>query len=107
MGHGPDSFFDRTFVYYEEIKRELNRILIYECRCNDRLQGKVEGSTRLRYTGLRGGLEHLKMLFINKDRHEVGVEGPHLEITKKKRFCMCTSKGADKDKQNLGDQKGD
>ncbi len=38
--------------YYEEIKRELNRILIYECRCNERLRGKDEGSTRLTYTGL-------------------------------------------------------
>ena len=25
-------------VYYEEIKRELQRILIYECRCNERLE---------------------------------------------------------------------
>jgi hypothetical protein len=47
------------FVYYEAIKRELNRRLIYECRCDERL--KAEGSTRLAYTGLRGGLEHLKI----------------------------------------------
>jgi hypothetical protein len=25
------------FVYYEETKRELKRILMYECRCNERL----------------------------------------------------------------------
>jgi hypothetical protein len=30
-----------VFVYYEEIKRELNRILIYECRCDERLKLKV------------------------------------------------------------------
>jgi hypothetical protein len=48
-------------VYYEEIKRELQRILIYECWCNERLKVKVEGSTLLTYTGLRGGLEHLKI----------------------------------------------
>ena len=48
-------------VYYEETKRELKRILIYECRCNERLTGKSEGSTHLVYTGLLGGLEHLKI----------------------------------------------
>jgi hypothetical protein len=32
-------------VYYKEIKRELNRILIYECRCDERLRAKAEGST--------------------------------------------------------------
>ena len=37
-------------VYYEEIKRELNRILLYECRCDERLIDKAEGSTRLAYT---------------------------------------------------------
>ena len=50
-----------SVVYYEEIKRELKRIIIYECRCNERLKAKTEGSTRLTYTGLRGGLEHLKI----------------------------------------------
>ena len=50
-----------VFVYYEETKRELKRILIYECRCNERLKAKAEGSIRLAYTELRGGLEHLKM----------------------------------------------
>jgi hypothetical protein len=49
------------FVYYEEIKRDLNRRLIYVCRCNERLKVKTEGSTRLPYTGLSGGLEPLKI----------------------------------------------
>ena len=48
------------FVYYQVMKRELNSILIYECRCNESLRAKSEGSTRLAYTGLHGGLEHLK-----------------------------------------------
>jgi hypothetical protein len=48
-------------VYYEAIKRELNRRLIYECRCDERLKAKAEGSTRLAYTGLSGGLDHLKI----------------------------------------------
>jgi hypothetical protein len=38
------------FVYYETIKRELNKRLVYECRCNERLKAKVEGSTCLVYT---------------------------------------------------------
>ena len=33
----------------------------YECRCDERLKTKAEGSTRLTYTGLRGELEHLKI----------------------------------------------
>jgi hypothetical protein len=34
---------------------------MYEYRCDERLKAKAEGSTRLAYTGLRGGLEHLKI----------------------------------------------
>ena len=44
------SFF---FVYYESIKRELNKRLIFECRCDSRLKAKAEGSTRLAYTRWR------------------------------------------------------
>jgi hypothetical protein len=32
-----------------------------EYRCDERLKAKAEGSTRLTYTGLCGGLEHLKI----------------------------------------------
>jgi hypothetical protein len=49
------------FVYYETTKENLKRRLTYECRCDKRLKVKTEGSTRLTYTGLRGGLEHLKI----------------------------------------------
>ncbi len=52
-------FFQFILVYYEAIERELNRRLIYECRCDEILKG--ERSTRLAYTGFRGGLEHLKI----------------------------------------------
>jgi hypothetical protein len=41
-------------------KGELNRKHIYECRCDERLKAKGERSTRLVYTALHGGLEHLK-----------------------------------------------
>jgi hypothetical protein len=40
---------------------KLNRRLIYECRCDENLMTKAEGSTRLTYTGLIGGLEHLQI----------------------------------------------
>ena len=39
-----------SFVYYESIKRELNKRLIFECRCDARLKAKTEGSTHLAYT---------------------------------------------------------
>jgi len=42
------------------IKRELNRRLIYEYRCDGTLKTKA-GTTRLAYTGLRGELENLKI----------------------------------------------
>ncbi len=47
-------------VYYESIKRELKRRLIYEYRCDERLKTKNEESTRLADTGLVVELEHLK-----------------------------------------------
>ncbi len=31
------------------------------CRCDERLKVKTEGGTRLTYTGLSGGLEHLQI----------------------------------------------
>ncbi len=34
-------------VYYESIKRKLNRRLIYECWCDERLKANTEGSIRL------------------------------------------------------------
>ena len=41
-------------VYFETIKRELNKRLIYECRCDERLKVKPERSSRLTYTVARG-----------------------------------------------------
>jgi hypothetical protein len=49
------------FVYYEQINRDLKRRQIYECRCDERLKTKSERSTRLVYTGLLMGLEHLEI----------------------------------------------
>jgi hypothetical protein len=52
---------ENYFVYYEEITREVKREYLYQCRCNEGLRDTSEGSTRLPYTGLCGGLEHLKI----------------------------------------------
>ncbi len=46
-------------VYYETINREVNKRLINECRCDE--ECKECRSTLLVYTGLHGGLEHLKI----------------------------------------------
>ena len=51
----------RTVVYYESLKRELKTKPIYEFRCNERLQTKVEEFTRLGCTLLCAELEHLKI----------------------------------------------
>ena len=49
------------FVYYESLKRELKTKTIYEFRCDERLQTKVEEFTRLTSTLLCTELEHLKI----------------------------------------------
>jgi hypothetical protein len=41
-------------------KARPKKRLTYVCWCDERLKTKTEGSTRLTYTGLLGGLEHLK-----------------------------------------------
>jgi hypothetical protein len=45
--------------YYETIKREIKRRLVYEYRCDEKLKTKTEESTRLGDTGLVVELEHL------------------------------------------------
>ncbi len=48
------------FMITRTIERELNRRLIYECRCDERLKLKVR-DLHPSHTGFRGGLEHLKI----------------------------------------------
>ena len=48
-------------VYYESLKRELKTKTIYGFRCDERLDTKVEESTRLGWTLLCEELEHLKI----------------------------------------------
>ena len=45
----PGASIKRDVVYYESTKRELNKRLIFECRCDARVKAKAEGSTRLAY----------------------------------------------------------
>jgi len=42
-------------------KRDSNIRPVYQCRCDERLRTKAEGSTHHAYTGLSGGLEHPKI----------------------------------------------
>ncbi len=60
-----------SFITSEEIKRELNRRPIYD----ERLRAKAEGSTRLVYAGLCGGLEHLKIETRLRDERFESVKG--------------------------------
>ncbi len=64
-----------SFVYYESTKREQQRRLIYEYRCDERLKTKNEESTRLVYTGLVVELENLKTKTRLKDEKFTSVEG--------------------------------
>ena len=79
-----------VIVYYETIKRELNKRLKNECRCDERLRAKAEGSTRLGYTGLRGGLEHLKTETTLIDERFPSVMGECVIVTLK--VCRLYSK---------------
>jgi hypothetical protein len=49
------------YFYYESITPELKIRPIYECRYDETPITKPEKFTRLVYTGLLGGLEHLKI----------------------------------------------
>ncbi len=64
-------------VYYESIKRDLKRRLIYEYRCYERLklETATEESTHLTDTGLVVELEHLKIKTRLIDEKFVSVMG--------------------------------
>ena len=61
------------FVYCEEIKPDLNRILIYECRCDERLKAKAERSTRLASLGNSLGCGEDMVLFIIRVKRELNL----------------------------------
>ena len=56
-------------------KREIQRRPTYEYRCDERIKTKVEGSTRLTYTGLDEGLEHQKKVTSLINERFVSVMG--------------------------------
>ena len=60
-GCTPEAVKKRSVVYYESLKRELKTKPIKECRCDERLQTRVEESTRLACPRLVAELEHLKI----------------------------------------------
>jgi hypothetical protein len=62
-------------------KLEINRKLIHECRCDERLKTKDEGFTRLTYTGLCGELEHLKIKTRLIDERFTSVMGECVIVT--------------------------
>jgi hypothetical protein len=63
------------FVYYESLKRDQKTKHIYEFRCDERLQTKVEEFTRLACTLLCTELEHLKIETRLIDDQFVSVKG--------------------------------
>ena len=54
-----------------------------DCRCNERRKGKPKGSTCLGYTGLIGGLEHLKIETKLIDERFPSVMGEEVHILHK------------------------
>ncbi len=78
VGRGTGTPKDETesfVVYYESIKRDLKRRLMYEYRYDERLKTKNEESTRLTDTGLVVELEHLKKKTRLIDKKFASVRG--------------------------------
>jgi hypothetical protein len=65
----------RIVAYYESIKRELKRRLIFEYRCDARRNTKNEESTRLADTGLVVEQEPLKTKTRLKEEKFASVRG--------------------------------
>jgi hypothetical protein len=66
--------------FYETIRRELNKRLKHECRCDERRKAKAERPTRLGYTVLRGELEHLKIKTRLIDEKFASVMGECVQV---------------------------
>ncbi len=73
-------------VYYETIKRELNKRLIYECRCDERLKAKTERSTCLAYTVLRGGQWSSTIVDLTRKKKKV-MEHTRREVKEENVSC--------------------
>ena len=54
---------------------------MYECRCDERLKVKPKDFTRLPYTGLIRGLEHLKIETRLIDEKITNVMGEFYDVT--------------------------
>jgi hypothetical protein len=75
LGEGGCERDREKIVYCEWMKREIKIRTIYESRCDERLNTKVEESTRLVHTGLLGKLEHLKVKTRSIEEKFVSVMG--------------------------------
>ena len=73
-------------------KSRGKRILIHECRCNERLKAISEGSTRLVScdTGWLGGLEHLTMETRLRDARFESVKGECFDVISLKHTLFST-----------------
>ncbi len=70
---------DHTNCLQVDIK--THSFILYECRCDERLKAKSEGFKRLAYTGLCGGLEHLKIETRLRDERFDSVMGECVILT--------------------------
>ncbi len=71
-------------VYYETIKRKLNKTLIYECRCDEKLKAKAERSTRLTDTVPLERKKKQKFKFVYKSGHYKHQKEPTRTDAKKR-----------------------
>jgi hypothetical protein len=71
---------DTLFI---EMKRDLKRIHVRVCRCNERLNPKTEGSTLLTYTRFSGGLGNLK-IETRLSHSRGGVDEDHFRVQERK-----------------------
>ena len=62
-----------VFIRYTD--RDLQRIHIYVCRCNERLKTTTEGSKPLSYTGFLGGRGYIKIETMLKGERFESVRG--------------------------------
>ena len=87
-------------VYYESIKRELNKRLIFDSRCDARLKAKAEGSTRLAHGFSRKKKDVLsgriyddfsRLLFLHAHREASALANELQEESEQFRFLRAAS----------------
>ena len=70
----------RKFIYYgQQIKRDLQRILISGCRCNERLKSNSDGLKRLEYTEVEG--PQLVLFFVYYEGIKRDLNRKHITVS--------------------------